>query len=45
MKKQLMAIRYMSPTGWIITIMLNLSRNFCWASEDETRQGVDRETV
>ncbi len=39
-----MAIHYMSPTGWIITIMLDLSRDFCWV-QDGTRQVVDRETV
>ena len=44
MKKQLMAIRYIRPTGWTI-IRLSLYRDSCWASEDETRLGVDRETV
>lgn len=39
-----MAIRYMSPTGWI-TIMLDLSRDFCWVEKDGTRQAVDRETM
>ena len=40
-----MAIRYMSPTGWIITIMLDLSRDFCWSPGDGTQQAVDREKV
>lgn len=40
-----MAIRYMSPSGWIITIMLDLSRDFCWSLGDGTQQAVDRETV